>query len=488
MKRFKKCIGASLAVGLAASALAVISSTPADATVKVGAINCTANIPALGTSVALQQPSTSHLTGPYWVDTGSAFTVTNVGGTTGLPSAASGIAINDFRDVITKAQVVGQPTTTLSTTPTLVGGFAGDGFFYFDNDIGDATAPVKMDGLLTNPAAPTIVIAAITSPAPIPGAFTVTTTLDPGVGTLDIIDGPPGPGNGNGFGDGGAVFSPDVIISVTNAGTTDGPINYIGTSTALTAKILGVIDAITACAPSASPAFTAHVQTDGTPVPTAQSPVVACDPADGTGGTNKASKGLATAPLLDAAASTSEVMTFTGCRAPDAQSNAWNPAKLGPLTADAITLDRASISIKGKNFGNCTLVDKRTGAGQLPNKDSAGDYETYSVATIKWLNSLLKPVKGASTTSASLYSRIIINTNGYAPEVTSEHNGVVTKGFGAGGVIEIVSELDTANADVADVIDCNSTPPGAVPVGVYLQKIGLPLLTADDAVLEIQIP
>src|SRR5262245_5183912 len=58
-QHLRRYLSVGAVVGLASS-LGLVAASPAGATVRVTSINCTASIPALSTSTAVQNPSTSH--------------------------------------------------------------------------------------------------------------------------------------------------------------------------------------------------------------------------------------------------------------------------------------------------------------------------------------------------------------------------------------------------------------------------------------------
>lgn len=485
LKRYEwMCLVAGLAIPW-------MGVSPAGATVKAGAINCTATT-LLG-PVALRNPSITHVTGPVWATTSAAITITTKAGKTVLPRTAGAATIGSYQDLVNKAQLVGSATTTVTTgaVPGLV--------FTYDPDLADnggvpnpvpmngvATYAHAFDGVLGPFPAPTVTV---TGPLPlvgVAGTFDVTTVLDPGVGTLPVGSTPGNPG--------GTIFSPDVPISITNSGTTNTQIQMIGTSTTLTANVIAplVTTAVTSCAPSAEPTHVVNVQTDGAAI-TPTHPVIACDPTNGTSGLFKDAKGWWSmdtniATVENYGGTLSGTTTYDGCIAPDVRLEDWVGSKNGALAADSVALAKASISIKAKGFGNCSQVDRLGTAGLSHGADSSTAYERSGTLSTKWLTaaSVASKVKGST---ASVAVRLVVDTTGVSGTVTRlEANGIVTKGTGVGGKVKFVGEVDPATA--LNIVNCNT--PGYVPpaVGLFFanQAPYLLLNTGDDAVLEVSAP
>jgi len=490
----KRLAAVGLAAGLATAGLAVFGSA-ADATITVGAINCS-SATLLG-PVAIRNPSVSHVTGPIWADTGSAATITNEAGLTVLPSTVGPATIGSYQDLVNKSQIVGiaGATPALSTIVT-TGAIAGLNFLY-DPDLADnggVPNPVPMNGVATYGAlgpfaAPTVVVNPPLPLVGVNGTFEVVTTLDPGAGNLPVQGSI-----------GGGIFTPDVPISITNVGPVDGVIDSVATSTTLTANVTAPIatSAVTTCAPGAAPNHTINVQTDGAAI-TARHPVIACKPAPGTGGIFKDSKGWwsgDTNPLTveNYGGSLGGSTTWGGCRAPDQRLQAWTTAKFGALATDAVQLQGATISVKGKHFGNCTNVDELTAAGQAHAADSSQAYEIQGTVATKYLTAL-PPVAVANKVKGSTISgaiRLVLDSTQATavPAARFEAKGVVTKGTGIGGTGSWTAELDNSQAPILAIIGCNA--PGYSPpaVGIFRGNTApyLNLLTGVDAALVINAP
>lgn len=486
-KHFKRLLGVGVAAGLATVSLSVFGSA-ADATVNVGAINCTSTT-ILG-PIAIRNPSISHVTGPVWAATGTAATITNKGGKTILPRNVGVATIGGFEGIVNKSQIVGSATTTVATGP--VPGLV----FQYDPDLADnggVPDPVPMDGVAMYGAmgpfpAPTVIVS---GPLPLvgtAGTYDITTTLDPGAGALPTGTTPGNPG--------GLIVSPDVPLSITNTGTTDGQINVVATSTALTANVTAPLptQAVTTCAPSANPVHTVNVQTDNAAI-TAAHPVIACDPANNTPGLFKDSKGwfsqdtdVATAENYGG--SLGGATTYDGCVAPDVRLNDWVLSKNGALPADSLALAKAAIAVKAKSFGNCTLVDVVSPTGGVHNANSSSAYQSQGTVAAKWLTAAnaTSKVKGSTIYGAI---RLVVDTTGAgATALRFEANGIVTKGTGLGGAAKFVGEVDTSQAPAQNIIACNSPGYVAPAVGSFFAKAApyLNLKTGDDAVLQILAP
>ena len=480
----RRLLGVGVIAGLATVGLGIGSA--ADATVTVGAINCSSST-LLG-PVAIRNPSVSHVTGPLWAAQGSPATITNVAGLTVLPSAVGPATIGSYQDLVNKSQLVGQLTTTVTTglIPGLV--------FNYDPDLSDnggVPNPVPMNGVATYGAlgpfaAPTV---SVNPPLPLvgtAGTFEVVTTLDPGAGTLPVQGSI-----------GGGIFTPNVPLNITNTGTSDGPISLINTSTTLTANVTAPIatTAVTTCAPGASPVHTIQVQTDGGPI-VASAPVIACDPTNNTAGLFKDSKGWWSqdtnpATVENYGGSLGGSTTYDGCVAPDQRLQAWNLSKNGALAADAVALAKAQIAVKTKSFGNCTMVDTITAAGQAHAANSPDAYQGQGVLSTKYLTGggLGSKVKGAS-----IYGDIdlVIDTSGGDPKMRFDFNGLVTKGVGLGGAASWVGEVDTAVGQTAalGILGCNTAGYSPPAIGKFFGNTApyVNLKTGDDAQLIISAP
>jgi hypothetical protein len=299
---------------------------------------------------------------------------------------------------------------------------------------------------------------------------------------------------------GAAIYSPASSVNVTNAGALDGPIKYIGASTALSAFVLGgAIRADTACAPSAEPEHVTHIHTAGSPANKTE-PVLACKPTAGTAGTNAISKGLWSGPAgvgdpaFTAVGSSLKIaVTYDGCVVPDQQADAWVLSKHGAPAAVALTATKAILSLKAKGFADCKGLSLRSPAGQSEN-GATNSYEMVGSIGTKFTNAGNVVVKVPGT-KASVTIKLIIDTNTglnnppppLIPEATVEADGVATKGMGAGGDVKFVAELDPANANVLAMEGCN----GVGPVGasnVYIGATGLHIKTAGDAVFQVERP
>jgi hypothetical protein len=495
MNRLKRSIGVGVTGALALSVLGLIGGSPARATVKTGEINCTATT-ILG-PVALRNPSSSHVVGPYWAAKSAAVTITIKAGTTLLPRTSGPGTIGSYQDLVNKFQVVGTATTTMTAgaIPGLV--------YTYDPDTGDnggvpnpvamdgvATYAHAMDGVLGPFPAPTVVVSAPLPLVGTPGTYDVTITLDPGAGTLPTGSTPGNPG--------AMIFAPDIALAVTNTGTADGTIELIATSTTLTANVTApiVTAATTNCGQSTLPQHTVHIQTDGAPrVP--GEPVVACDPTPGTPGLLKDSKGwwskdTNAATAENYAGNAAATSTYDGCTAPDQQLADWVLSKNGVPAASALQIAKAQISIKAKHFGNCTNVDIIDSLGRRHNADDPTSYEMGGTLGAKWLTAANAAIPGVKPTGATVAARLVINRNVTTaqPLTYVEATGVVTKGLGAGGAVTFVGELDTASTQVAGIIACNT--PGYSPPATGVFRGGaapqLPIVTGDDAVLEIAAP
>jgi hypothetical protein len=455
-----------------------------------GAINCTANIPALSSTVALQNPSSSHVQGPVWAAQNSATSLTTKGGVQVLPSSAGGQPITSFRDIVQNAEINGINTGAAGqnagdTTITPVTNQQLNNFFY-DNNISDATPPVPMDGVGTNPKKPVLNIFQPSALLVVGGTYFSKVSISPSPDELAVAGAV-----------GGAIFSPDEVLAITSSGAADGSIKYIGNSTSLTAKVLGAIDAITTCSNSATPEHTIHVHTAGSPVNTAE-PVVACQPATGTTGAANAlvSKGFWTGaggtgdPAFAAVGgSLKAAITYDGCVVPDQQSDAWVLSKHGAPAAVALTATKAIISLKGKGFGDCSLVSVRGAGGVTSKADTTKAYEFTGTIGTKYTNSGNVVVKVPGT-AAAVTQKIFINQNTSLtnPLVTLEADGVVTKGMGVGGAVHFGTELDSTSASVQALEGCNGIPTQPTQANVYIGAVGFKMLTAGDAVLEVSRP
>lgn len=476
----RKARPAARAAGVAALALAgAMAAAPAHATIRTGEINCSSTT-LLG-PIAIRNPSTSHVTGPVWAAQGAAVQVTTKAGVTVLPRNVGPATVGSYQDLVNKSQIVGQATTTM--TPGAIPGLV----FLYDPDLADAVPPVPMDGVTTyihaldgvlGPfPAPTVVVS---GPLPLvgtPGTFDVTTTLDPGAGSLPTGSTPMNPG--------AAIIAPDVVMNITNTGSTDGSIEVIATSTTLTANVTAplVTSAVTSCAPSAEPTHVINVQTDGGPI-VDDAPVFACKPTLGTPGAMSDSKGWWSNPASlesEFGGSMKGDVTYGGCVAPDQKLDAWVTAKTGALAAEATGVSSAAIKFKGKHFGNCTDVALRSPEGLSYGADTDTAYPIYGSLQAKF--NVSKP-KGPQ---AAIGGNIVVDTTGPAPRAYFEASGTVSKGTGVGGTLYFLAELDGADPDVAGIIACNS--PGYIaPADVFYGKTVLPIVTGDDAVLSVSLP
>jgi hypothetical protein len=486
-----RSIGAGIAGALA---LGVLGGSAALATVKTGELNCTGTT-ILG-PVALRNPTSSHVVGPYWAAKASSITITTKGGTTVLPRMAGVATIGSYQDIVNKSQIVGTATTTI--TPGAIPGLV----FSYDPDLADnggipnpvlmngvATYAHALDGVLGPFPAPTVVISGPLPLIGVAGTYDVATTIDPGLGSLPTGSTPGNPG--------GLIFTPDVPVTITNTGSTDGTIRVIGTSTALTANVTAPLptSAVTTCGQPAEPQFVVHIQTDGAPrVP--GEPVVACDPTLATAGLLKDSKGWWTqdTDVLTAenyAGSASAAVTYDNCTAPDTQLNDWVTSKNGVAAASALTIAKAQISVKAKHFGNCTNVDIIDATGRRHNANHPTAYEMGGTLGAKWVTAGDAAIAGVKPTGATVQARVVIykNVTTLQPLTYLEAKGVVSKGLGLGGAVTFVSELDPASTRVQALVACNS--PGYTIPATGLQLGGtpsFPILTGDDAVLEIAAP
>lgn len=483
MKSTVRPIGVGVAIGL-------IASLPgfAGATVSVNQINCTATT-LLG-PVALRQPFVANVTGPVWAAKTSAVTLNDKPSATVLPSAVGPATVGSYQDLVNKFQIVGTASTvvTTGTIPGLV--------FQYDPDLADNGGipnPVPMDGVATygpyGPfAAPTVVVTAPLPLVGVAGTYDVTMSLDPGAGSLPVAGSI-----------GGGIFLPNIPYAITNTGTVDGQIQMIATSTSVTANVTAPLatSAVTSCAPSADPLHVVNIQTDGGPIVPA-SPVIACDPANNTVGVFKDAKGWWTGDTnattaTDYGGSFGGTTRFDGCIAPDARLAAWVLSKNGAATADSLALAKADISIKSKQFGNCTLVDELSPAGLAHAADSPQAYENTGTLSTKYLTSANVTSKVKGSTAAVAIRLVIDTTSGAAlPEVRLEANGIVTKGTGLGGELQFVAELDTSigQTSTLGIIGCNTAGYSPPAVGKFLGNTApyLNLKTGDNAVLQISAP
>jgi hypothetical protein len=472
----------------------MLGGSPARATVKTGEINCTAST-ILG-PIAIRNPSTSHVVGPYWAAKSSAVTITIKAGTTLLPRTSGPGTIGSYQDLVNKYQVVGSASTTVTTgaIPGLV--------YMYDPDTGDnggvpnpvpmngvATYVHALDGVLGPFPAPTVVVS---PPLPLvgtPGTFDVVVTLDPGVGTLPTGSTPGNPG--------AMIFAPDIPLSVSNTGTADGAIELIATSTTLTANVIAPIAtaATTSCGQSTVAEHTVHVQTDGA-ARVAGEPVVACDPTNGTAGLLKDSKGwwskdTNAATAEDYAGNALASATYDGCTAPDQQLADWVLSKNGISAPSALQIAKAAIQIKAKHFGNCTQVDIIDSFGRHHNADNPQSYEMGGTIKATYKTSADAAIPGLKPSQGTVAARVVIDQNVTTaqPLTYVEATGVITKGLGAGGAVTFIGELDTTAPNVLGVIACNTAGYTAPAVGKQLGNTpSLPMKTGDDAVLEIAAP
>jgi hypothetical protein len=493
----KFIIGASI-VGLGLPVVALAAASPAGATVRVSAINCTASTP-LG-NTAIQNPSTSDVTGPTWAAQGAAISIVTKGSVAVLPATAGGFSVYNFKNVTTTDELLGLNAPPLTggegpgdTAVTTVTNAPIPGYFYTP-DLG-ATAPVPMDGVGSDPPAPLLTITQGPAILATGGIYFSTVVVGPGSG-LTVTQ----PSVG---GIGGAIISPDQPLAITNTGAINGPIKFIGTQTALTANVLapppGGIAAVTTCAPPASPEFVTHVHTTGGAIDTSE-PAISCQPSAGTAGSFGVSKGFWSGPAgvgdpaAQAAGSVKAATTYDGCVVPDQQADAWNGSKHGAPAAVATTVAKASIALKGAGFGDCKLVSIRNAAGET----EQGYPNTYQFAgslSTKYLTSGNVATKLAGT-SASVVIKFEIDENDlpFPPAPGSltnsvEATGTVTKGFGIGGAVTFVGELDSTNAAVLAIDGCNGVGPvGAPNAFIGAIKGGLPFKTADNATFEVERP
>jgi hypothetical protein len=477
-------------LALAAGVAGLIGAAPAGAKVTVSAINCVASIPALSIQVSVQNPSESHATGPVWAATGSAATIVTHGNVQNLPSSAGGQTIQYYTNLVQTDEILGidaapsgsgpEDTTMATVTNMPLNGY------FFDNDIDDATPPVPMDGVGADPPKPTLTITGpgIITPA---GVYFITINIAQGGFHLPVSGA-----------DGGAIYAPDLSLALTNVGNDDGTVAHIGDGTSLTAHLSLGVDAITTCVPSATPDFETHVHTVGS-APSTSEPVAACQPGNATSGSFVITKGLLSPAnqAAQAAGSAKGAVTYDGCVIPDQQSDQWVLSKHGAAAAIAASTAHAIISLKGKNFGDCTQVTVRDSKGEHEN-GYTNSYEDVGTLGIKWTDASNIPVK-VPTTSAAVTIKVVIDENPSsgstnAPLPTVEADGVVTKGLGVGGALHFVGELVPGNSNVHDVEVCNGAVSGSpiAPAGSYLGQIGLPaglpIQTGPDAVLEIDRP
>ncbi len=498
MKR-NRLLTAGITAGLALSAL-VVGGAPAGATVHVGAINCTAHAVLLPSTVigdvAVQNPSEAHVQAPVWTSQGSAFAFTTPASISILPVSAGGQTVSKFQDVTNTSQIIG-----VNAPPTTGASGAGDTIvatqpstpvpgYFWDNNVSDATPPVPMDGLGSDPPAPTATVDAGPSLLAAGGVWYAKVVIAPNSYSPGLV--PAGP-------IGGAIYAPAQSVNVTNSGALDGPINYIGASTSLVAFVLGgAISATTTCAPSATPEHVTHIHTAGSPANKTE-PVLSCKPTAGTAGTNVISKGLWSGPagvgdpaFTAVGASLKAAVTYDGCVVPDQQADAWVLSKHGAPAAVALTASKAILSLKGKGFGDCKLVSIRNGAGQSE-QGYTNSYEITGTIGTKFTNGSNVVVKVPGT-AASVTIKLIIDENTslanpltIIPETTLEADGVATKGMGMGGAVKFVGELDPSNAAVLSMEGCNGVGPVGIP-NVYIGAAGLPIKTAGDAVFQVERP
>jgi hypothetical protein len=487
-----------LGVGLVGLTLpiAALAAAPAGATVRVGAINCDAHAVLLPSTdlghVAVQNPSTSQVDAPTWAAQGSAATFTVAAGLQILPVSAGGQSVDHFSDINTTDQIIGQnvPPAAQSagdTTITTVPDAAIPGYFW-DNDVTDANPPVPMDGVGTHPPAPHGSVDQGPALLASGGVYYLHNSIAPSPAQLK----PTGTV-------GGGIFSPATVINVTNVGTQDGPINFIGASTALNAFVLGgAIEATTSCAPSATPESTIHVHTAGSP-PSVTEPVVACDPATPPTGFVSVSKGFWSGPagVGDPAAQAGDSLkastTYDGCVVPDQQADQWNGSKHGAPAAVALTAAKALVSLKGAGFGDCKQVSIRNPGGET----EQGYNNTYQIAgslSTKYENGGGVVVKVPGT-AAGVVIKLIINENNNplvspAPMVTVEANGTVTKGFGVGGAVQFVTTLDNTSADVVAIMGCNGVTGAATINNQFIGAIkpGLPIVAGPEDIFQVARP
>lgn len=507
----KRLLGGGVAAAIVAAGLAV-GVSPAGATITNGAINCTASIPALTSSVSLQNPTSSHVSGPVWSAQGAAATITNPAGVQILPSGVGGQLVSSFRDLKQGSMLLGLNTGVNGQNAgdtTLAGPFDTDiplnGFTY-DPDLTDAVPAIPMDGVATYNHTATYpgsnnTPLGVVGPFPKPilrvtqgnplvvagGTYYISVSISPSPAEMKVA-------NGTGT-IGGAITSPAQPLSITDVGAANGPIKYINTSTALTAKVLGVIDAITTCTPSASPAHTIHVHTQGTYTPddsagNTTEPLAACKPTANTQGLLKYSKGYGTGGTAPAAAgSLSATLTYDGCVVPDVQAVQWAAIKFGaPTLADATNTKKAVIALKAKNFGDCTNVDTLTAAGRSHNYASPNHYGAYGSIAASWTDASAKPIKTKlPAVSATSRLDIVVDTTGPTPGIFLEGKGIGVKGLGIGADVYLLAELDQSNLNVQKVLGCNGV--GAAPApGVYLGGVApyLTVKTAENAVFQVE--
>jgi hypothetical protein len=495
-----RLLTAGITAGLALSALA-FGSSPAGATVHVGAINCDAHAVLLPSTdighVSVQNPSEAHVQGPIWTAQGSSFSFVTPASISILPVTAGGQTVSKFQDINNTSQIIGvnaPPTTGGSgagdtTVTTVPAGTAIPGYFW-DNNVSDATPPVPMNGAGGNPPAPTAEVTAGPGLLAAGGVWYAKVSIAPNSYAPGLV--PAGP-------IGGAIYAPAQSVAVSNAGSIDGPINYIGASTSLTAFVLGgAISATTTCAPSATPEHVTHIHTAGSPANKTE-PVLSCKPTPGTTGTNVISKGLWSGPagngdpaFTAVGSSLKTAVTYDGCVVPDQQAQQWVLSKHGALAADALAASKAILSLKAKGFADCTGVSIRNGAGQSEN-GAVNSYEMVGSIGTKFTNASNVVVKVPGT-KASVTIKLIIDQNTslanpltIIPEVSLEADGVATKGMGAGGNVKFVGELDPANAAVLAMEGCNGVGPVGAP-NVYIGAAGLPIKTAGDAVFQVDRP
>jgi hypothetical protein len=489
VKRISKLITGVAIVGLSLPVVAL--ATPAGATVRVGAINCDAaasivSPPTPIGNVSVQNPSMSQVDAPFWAAHGAAASFTLPGGLQILPSMAGGQSVDHFSDINTTDQIIGQATTTVTTAADA----AIPGYFW-DNNVSDNVAPVPMDGVGSDPPAPHGSIDQGPALLAAAGVYYLHNLIAPSA-TFPTGLHPSGP-------IGGAIFSPATVVNVSNVGTTDGPVNFIGASTALTAFVLGgAVKAVTTCAPSAAPEATIHVHTAGS-APNLTEPVVACQPQTAPTGFVSVAKGFWSGPAgtgdpaAQAADSLKASTAFDGCVVPDGQADAWNGSKHGAPAAVALTATKAAISLKGAGFGDCKQVSIRNAAGET----EQGYPNTYQIAgslSTKYETGGNVVVKVPGTAAAVVIKlEIDENNNPFIqplPMTTLEANGTVTKGLGIGGAVQLVTTLDNTSADVQAILGCNGVTGAPTINNQFIGGIkpGLPIVAGPEDIFQVARP
>lgn len=156
---------------------------------------------------------------------------------------------------------------------------------------------------------------------------------------------------------------------------------------------------------------------------------------------------LDTKNKLSLKTSVDEGNSINGCVANVAAPlDEWAAGKWAKVTqATAATITQADIKLKGSSFGSCDLTGSdvsagANGSGEVAFKNSAGDKITSSKFFGTVAGSASDPLNPTATAA-----------------------GIVTKGFGIGGNIEILAGFSIADPDNGPIVQCSAGATCTVP-------------------------